>query len=94
METNPTNSDLEVYKEKVLTFLRESPDGVDIKFNKTDGSLREMRATLNPSLITSTYEKTTDRVKEANPDVQAVFDVDAGSFRSFRWDSLMEVRFL
>lgn len=105
METQETNSELingcspmapptiEIYKARVLHLLRTSETAVPIAFNKVDGSIRQMNATLNPDLITSTYEKTTDRVKEVNPDVQAVFDIDAGSFRSFRWDSLLEVRF-
>lgn len=93
METQETNSNLETYKEKVLDHLRTSETAVPITFNKVDGSIRQMNATLNPALINSTYEKTTDRVKTPDPDTQAVFDVDKGAFRSFRWDSLLEVRF-
>jgi len=93
METNATTSNQDLYKEKVLELLRASETPVAIAFNKVDGTIRQMNATLNPALITSTYEKTTDTVKTPNPDNQVVFDTDIGAFRNFRWDNLLEVRF-
>ena len=65
---------------------------VTVSFVKKDGSTREMRCTLDPSL-TVEYEKKTDRTKEPNPDVQFVFDIDKREWRSFRFDSIMSVTF-
>ncbi len=95
MEKQDTEFDanLEEYKTKVLDLLRTSPTPVNIKFYKVDGEIREMNATLNPDLITSTYEKKTDQTKTPNPDNQVVFDADIGEFRNFRWNNVLEVRF-
>ena len=58
-------------------------------FQKRDGSLREMFATTNPALcsrhingrgVSREYYATT-----------AVFDVESGSWKSFRWESLIKV---
>lgn len=63
---------------------------VKIKFEKKDGSLREMNATLNPKLIIE-YEKKTDKIKTVNKEIMSVFDVDLNEWRSFRKNSLKEV---
>lgn len=63
---------------------------VKIKFEKKDGSLREMNATLNPKLIIE-YEKKTDKTKTVNPEIMSVFDVDLNEWRSFRKNSLKEI---
>ena len=65
---------------------------VKIKFEKKDGSLREMNATLNPNMIVE-YEKKTDKTKEKNKDVMPVFDVDINEWRSFRLDSIKEIHY-
>ena len=58
-------------------------------FQKRDGSLREMFATTNPALcsrhingrgVSREYYATT-----------AVFDVESGSWKSFRWETLIKV---
>lgn len=63
---------------------------VKIKFEKKDGSLRVMNATLNPKLIIE-YEKKTDKIKTVNKEIMSVFDVDLNEWRSFRKNSLKEV---
>ena len=65
---------------------------VKIKFEKKDGSLREMNATLKPTLVVE-YEKKTDKTKEKNKDVMPVFDIDINEWRSFRLDSVKEVHY-
>lgn len=54
---------------------------VDITFTKSDGTERVLKATLNPDVVVP-YEKKTSRVKKDNPDVIAVWDLEAGSWRS------------
>lgn len=65
---------------------------VTVTFTKKDGSERIMRCTLSPDL-TATYEKKTERTKTPNEGVCAVFDVDVKEWRSFRYDSIKEVKY-
>lgn len=74
----------------LIGVLKERP--VDIKFEKKDGSIREMKATLKSDMVIS-YEKKTDKEKVVNEEVLAVFDLDKDQWRSFRLDSLKEVYF-
>ena len=67
-------------------------DGVvSLKFEKKDGSIREMNATLKEDVVIP-YEKKTDKEKKVSKDVMAVFDIDKQEWRSFRLDSLKEIR--
>lgn len=54
---------------------------VNITFTKSDGTERVLKATLHPEVVVP-YEKKTARVKKDNPDVMAVWDMEAGSWRS------------
>lgn len=74
-------------KKDIHAMIRENI--VDIKFEKVDGSMREMRATLNfdhvpidkmPKDLTRTYSDTALRV----------FDIEINDWRSFRWENLRE----
>lgn len=62
---------------------------VFIKFNKKDGTEREMLCTLSEEA--PVYEKKTER--KANPDTCFVFDVEKKEWRSFRYDSVTRVSF-
>ena len=58
-------------------------------FQKKDGSLREMFATTCKPLI---ERHVNDRgVSRENYATTAVFDVEKGAWRSFRWESLIKV---
>jgi hypothetical protein len=65
-------------KESIAEQLRQGI--IDIQFIKKDGSLREMRCTLNEKYLP---EKTTEGAKKDNPDVLAVWDIDSNGWRSF-----------
>ena len=65
---------------------------IEINFEKVDGTMRSMLATLMPSEI-PTYTKLTDRVKKPNDAVLSVVDVVLGEWRSFRLDSLRTIFF-
>lgn len=67
-------------------------EDVTVFFEKTDGTVREMKCTLKPDSLVP-YEKKTDQSKTPNPDVCAVFDLDKQQWRSFRYDSIKEIRF-
>lgn len=65
---------------------------VDLKFEKKDGSIRFMTATLKSDMVVE-YEKKTDKEKAINEEVMAVFDLDKNEWRSFRLESLKEINF-
>ena len=66
-------------KESIAEQLRQGI--MDIQFVKKDGSLREMRCTLNEKYLPVTTK--TDSTKKENPDVLAVWDIDSNGWRSF-----------
>lgn len=58
-------------------------------FQKRDGSLREMFATTNPALCCRHING--NGVSRENYATTAVFCVESGAWRSFRWESLIKV---
>jgi hypothetical protein len=87
MEKTETSFDQETVKTQL------SEGTCQVTFNKVDGSVRIMNCTLNSSLIPESLgEEGEKRTKTANPDVQAVYDVDAQGWRSFRWNSLTDFK--
>lgn len=83
--------DLEVLKKELKEKLQN--EICEITFTKVDGSRRVMNCTLRADKIPDTLsEEKSGRTKAENPDVQAVYDVDATGWRSFRWSSFISVR--
>jgi hypothetical protein len=72
-------------REQVKEMLRSGE--VTIEFEKADGSMRNMRATLSCSIIPE-VPPATNRTRKPNDDVLAVYDVQVGGWRSFRWNNL------
>jgi hypothetical protein len=67
-------------------------DVLTVTFIKKDGSERVMHCTLREDLlpeIDATKEKKTKKINEA---VVPVFDLDANAFRSFRIDSIKNIK--
>ena len=71
---------------------------VTVVFEKTDGTERTMRATLSdlyvpqvePAML-SEYDGQVPKGRQLNDNVQAVWDIDAGGWRSFRYDSVKQL---
>ena len=65
---------------------------VKITFEKADGTLREMNATLDPQVLPTPVasDEEINRNRAPNEEVQVVWDIDAQGWRSFRWDRLKE----
>jgi hypothetical protein len=61
---------------------------IDVQFTKKDGSLREMRCSLQEQYLPSLMGDTETTTKD-NPDVLAVWDLEAKGWRSFRIDSVL-----
>ena len=72
-------------KDSVIEMLNSGP--TRILFEKDDGSIREMNATLRIDLLPPQKENTKSR-KESADDVVKVFDLDKRSWRSFKIDRL------
>lgn len=69
---------------------------ITVEFTKADGSVRKMICTLNEekgAKYNHDSEQTPASAKKVNNEVRPVWDCDAGSWRSFRWDRLKKVSF-
>lgn len=64
---------------------------VTVDFTKTNGETRQMRCTLRSDMIPAAPIVEGKAPKKENPDVQAVWDLEKGAWRSFRFDSLNSV---
>lgn len=70
--------------------LRSGP--VSVVFVKRDGTERKMMCTLQEGVAVP-HDKKTDRIKEATPDVLAVWDLEKKAWRSFKLSSIKTVTF-
>jgi hypothetical protein len=65
---------------------------ITVVFEKKDGTERTMRATLSdnyiPQVLAEYDGQEAKPAKQLNDDVQPVWDIDAGGWRSFRYDSV------
>jgi hypothetical protein len=59
---------------------------ISVLFTKKDGTERLMECTLHED-----YVPEIKGTKAINPDVIAVYDIEAEGWRSFRWDSIKNV---
>jgi len=64
-----------------------------ITFTKQDGDERKLYCTLVGSQIPEDKHPKGTSTRAPTPEVQKVFDVDEGEWRSFRWDSVISVSF-
>jgi hypothetical protein len=65
-----------------------SASTVIVTFEKADGSMREMTATLQPGYLPETKEQNTTPARKDNPDVVTVWDIENAGWRSFRIDRI------
>ena len=79
---------MEYTKQSIRSLLKNNV--LEVVFTKTDGSVREMKCSLQEQFI-EVYEKKTDKVKPENDSVISVWDLDNGGWRSFRVDSIQSV---
>lgn len=80
-------------KDWLKALLREN--AVTIVFTKKDGTDRELLCTLSEDKIPQEFapksENSLDRAR--SEDALAVYDLEKGDWRSFRYDSVKEIRF-
>lgn len=89
-----SESDLKKFKRWLKGHLAFGP--VTVVFTKKDGTERTMNCTTSVELvpkveITESSEPKKDKKK--NDEVMPVYDLEAKSWKSFRWDSIKQVRF-
>jgi hypothetical protein len=86
-------ADLKLFKKWLRSHLKYGP--VTVTFTKKDGSERIMKCTTNPTYIMFKEPASVEskREKKINEDVMPVFDMEAGHWKSFRWDSIKSVSF-
>jgi len=65
-------------------------DIVNVKFKKADGSERLMKCTLLEGWVKE-YEKKTEKTRKVSEDAINVWDVEKDGWRSFRYDSIIEI---
>jgi len=93
--------DLILFKKWLRSHLRFGP--VTVTFTKKDGTERVMVCTTAPSLVPPepVHETNTDnpidfpapkREKKVNEDVMPVYDLQSQAWKSFRWDSIKEIK--
>lgn len=85
--------DFKLFKKWLRSHLKFGP--VTVTFTKKDGSERVMKCTTNPTYIMFKEPSSVEskREKKINEDVMPVFDIEAGHWKSFRWDSIKSVSF-
>lgn len=64
---------------------------VTIVFEKADGTLREMRCTLQSDFLPPQLLQENVSSRAENPDCLAVWDVENGGWRSFRMNSIKSI---
>ena len=86
-------ADLKLFKKWLRSHLKYGP--VTVAFTKKDGTERVMKCTTNPTYILFKEPALVEskREKKINDDVMPVYDMEAGHWKSFRWDSIKSVSF-
>jgi hypothetical protein len=64
---------------------------LNVLFIKKDGTERLMRCTTNPDVAEYAATSSETKPRKLNEDVMPVYDCDAKSWRSFRWDSVKTI---
>ena len=87
---NATNEERKQFKNWLKGVMQT--EIVNLTFRKTDGTLRNMRCTLLPKLLPEAIvsDKSKRKVSEES---LAVFDLEKNEWRSFRYDSVTEIKF-
>jgi len=90
---NLNETDSKRFQKWLRSHLKHGP--VTVTFTKKDGTERVMKCTTNPTYIMFKDPTIMESKKErkVNEDVMPVFDMEAGHWKSFRWDSIKSVQF-
>ena len=103
--TTLTETEFKLFKKWLKGHLAFGP--VTVTFTKKDGTERVMECTTNSSLVPldlteqKHYTNTDNPIdfpeskkeKKVNEDVCPVYDLQSKAWRSFRWDSIKQIKF-
>lgn len=91
--TTLSDKDVKIFKKWLKSHIAYGP--TTIVFTKKDGTERTMTCTTNSELVPAEpiVEGVEKKEKKINEEVMPVYDLDAKGWRSFRWDSIKQVRF-
>jgi hypothetical protein len=87
------SKDFEIFKKWLKSHLAFG--AVTVIFNKKDGTERKMLCTTNKDLTPKMQVKEhteTAKIRKVNEDALPVFDLEAKAWKSFRWDSIKQIR--
>lgn len=85
-----TNEERKNFKEWLQGVMRT--EIVNLTFRKTDGTLRNMKCTLLPKFLPEAIPSDKPK-RKVSEDTLAVFDLEKNEWRSFRYDSVTEIKF-
>ena len=94
----PNVEDKDFHPERNSDEWRQSVEGLlktgngRFRFQKVDGSIRDMFCTLNPSALPEEYNS--ELKSNAKPGVLVIFDIEKDAWRSLRYESVMQFIFL
>ena len=92
--TTLSEKDVKIFKRWLKSHLAYGP--TTVVFTKKDGTERVMNCTTNPELVPAVElveNAEPKKEKKVNEEVMPVYDLEAKSWKSFRWDSIKQVRF-
>jgi hypothetical protein len=94
MMQNLSEKDVKIFKRWLKSHLAYGP--TTVVFTKKDGTERVMNCTTNPELVPAVEiveSSEPKKEKKVNEEVMPVYDLEAKAWKSFRWDSIKQVRF-
>jgi hypothetical protein len=92
--TTLSEKDVKIFKRWLKSHLAYGP--TTVIFTKKDGTERVMNCTTNPDLVPAVEiveSAEPKKEKKVNEEVMPVYDLEAKAWKSFRWDSIKQVRF-
>ena len=93
MMTTLNEKDFKVFKKWLKGHLAYGP--TTVIFTKKDGTERVMNCTTSTNIVplVELKESVEKKEKKVNEEVMPVYDIEAKAWKSFRWDSIKQVRF-
>jgi hypothetical protein len=89
-----SEKDIKIFKRWLKSHLAYGE--TTVVFTKKDGTERVMKCTTNSELVPAVEIVESAELKKerkSNEEVMPVYDLEAKSWKSFRWDSIKQVRF-
>jgi hypothetical protein len=86
--------EFKIFKRWLKSHIKYGP--TTVVFTKKDGTERVMLCTTNPDLVPKEEAKESAEPKKqrkSNDDTMPVYDLEAKAWKSFRWNSVKQVRF-